>query len=80
MKLSSEELRFFKENGFLIKRGVLDKVLMARARERFWDYTPEIFSRCEPALGSARFAQRKKKKKRQQSPMRAKAFVYITEL
>ena len=49
MTLSTEDLRFFQENGYLIKRGVLDKVLMARARERFWDYTPERFSKSKPS-------------------------------
>ena len=32
MRLDPDELRFFKENGYLIKRGVLDPQLMARAR------------------------------------------------
>ena len=45
MTLSTEDLRFFKENGYLIKRGVLDKAVMAQARESFWDYTPATFSR-----------------------------------
>ena len=49
MKFSIEDLRFFKGNGYLIKRRVLDKVLMAQARERFWDYTPERFSKDKPS-------------------------------
>ncbi len=40
MRLSSDELRFFKDNGYLIKRDVLDLALMARARQRLWDYAP----------------------------------------
>ena len=41
MKLSVNDLRFFKENGFLIKRNVLDEVLMAKARERLWNFLPK---------------------------------------
>lgn len=49
MKLSTKDINFFKENGYLIKRGILDEVLMAQARERFWDYTPERFSKHKPS-------------------------------
>ena len=49
MKLSTTDLIFFKENGYLIKRGILNEVLMAQARERFWDYTPERFSKDNPS-------------------------------
>ena len=36
MALSVEELRFFKRNGYLIKRKVMDPDLMAQARRRLW--------------------------------------------
>ncbi len=39
-KLCSDELRFFKQEGYLIKRGVMDPALTARARKRLWDGAP----------------------------------------
>ena len=38
--LTTDEMRFFKRNGYLIKRGVLDPALMERARTRLWDGAP----------------------------------------
>ena len=38
--LTTEELRFFKRCGYLIKRQVMDPKLMALARERLWDDEP----------------------------------------
>ena len=38
--LTTEELRFFKRCGYLIKRQVMDPKLMAQARERLWDDEP----------------------------------------
>ena len=40
MRLAAEQLRFFKENGYLIVRDVLDPELMARARASLWEYAP----------------------------------------
>jgi len=40
IQLTDEDVLFFKENGYLIKRNVLDSDLMARARERMWDGAP----------------------------------------
>jgi hypothetical protein len=34
MKLTTEEMRFFKREGYLIKRGVMDPDLMAWARQQ----------------------------------------------
>ena len=48
MGLTSEEMRFFKRNGYLIKRGVLDPQLMARARARLWDGAPPGRTRANP--------------------------------
>lgn len=45
VKLSAEEILFFKQNGYLIKHQVLDSDLMAKARDRMWDYAP---SRLKP--------------------------------
>ena len=49
MHLTIDQLRFFKENGYLIVRGVLDPDLMERARTRLWEYAPPGRSRDEPA-------------------------------
>lgn len=48
MGLSTEDLRFFKINGYLIKRRVMDPVLMARARQRLWDDPPPSLRPDEP--------------------------------
>ena len=40
MALTTDELRFFKREGYLIKRGVLDPDLMEQARSRLWDGAP----------------------------------------
>ena len=48
MRLSTEDLRFFKENGYLIKRGVLDPDLCARARDRLWQGAPPRLRRDDP--------------------------------
>ena len=40
MLLTTDEMRFFKRNGYLIKRGVLDPALLERARTRLWDGAP----------------------------------------
>ena len=37
IRLSKEELMFFKREGYLVKRSVLDADLMARARDRLWE-------------------------------------------
>ena len=46
--LTPEEIRFFKCEGYLIKRGVLDAELIARARERKWEGAPERMKRYDP--------------------------------
>ena len=49
MRLSKEEMYFFKKNGYLIKRKVLDPQLMERARTRLWDGAPPGRTRQDPA-------------------------------
>ena len=49
MQLTTEQLRFFKREGYLILRGVMDPELMARARERLWDDPPASLKREDPA-------------------------------
>ena len=47
--LTHGEIRFFKREGYLVKRGVLDPELMARARERKWAGAPPRMKRDDPA-------------------------------
>ena len=47
-KLAPEELNFFKEEGYLIKRKVMDESLMALARERLWENAPPEIDRDNP--------------------------------
>ncbi len=35
--LTNDERRFFKENGFLILRGAVEKPLMDRVEKQLWD-------------------------------------------
>ena len=48
MTLTTDELRFFKRNGYLIKRGVMDPELMECARTRLWDGAPPGRTREDP--------------------------------
>ena len=48
MSLTREEVIRFKEDGFLIKRSVLDPTLIARAREEIWKYAPPWLDRNKP--------------------------------
>lgn len=56
--LSAEEIRFFKENGYLIKRGILDPQLMARARDTMWAGAPAQLQRDEPATWVGPFVEK----------------------
>ena len=46
--LTRDEIRFFKREGYLVKRGVLDPELMARARESKWEGAPKRMRRDDP--------------------------------
>jgi len=48
-RLTEDEIEFFRENGYLIKRGLLDPELMARARESLWENPPGQLDRDDPA-------------------------------
>ena len=48
IRLSKEELMFFKREGYLVKRRVLDADLMARARDRLWEGAAPSQKRDEP--------------------------------
>ena len=47
-KLTTEEIQTFKRQGYLIKRGILDPELMARARERKWAGAPPRMKKDDP--------------------------------
>ena len=47
--LTPEEIRFFTDEGYLIKRGVLDPHLMARARDCLWQAPPPSLKRHDPS-------------------------------
>ena len=49
MKLTTDELRFFKRNGYLIKRNILNPELTERARARLWDGAPQGRTRDDPS-------------------------------
>ena len=38
--LDKEDIVFFRDNGYLIKRKILNPKLMAQARDRLWDGAP----------------------------------------
>ena len=40
VRLSNEDILFFKREGYLVKRKVLDPDLMAQARNRLWEGAP----------------------------------------
>ena len=48
-KLTQKEISFFKREGYLFKRGVMDPELMARARKRLWDGAPPRMKRDDPS-------------------------------
>ena len=47
-RLTTEEIQTFKRQGYLIKRGILDPELMARARERKWAGAPPRMKKDDP--------------------------------
>ncbi len=47
--LSRQDLAFFKTNGYLILRQILDPALLARARARLWDAAPPAMRRDDPS-------------------------------
>ena len=44
MLLTTEQLGFFKHNGYLIVPGIMDSQLCAKARDRLWDSLPATSS------------------------------------
>jgi hypothetical protein len=56
--LSPEEVAFFKEHGYLIKRSILDPALMAQARACMWAGAPDQLKRDEPDSWIGPFQER----------------------
>ena len=48
VELTQKDIEFFKTEGYLVKRNVLDPELMERARARLWDGAPEGRKREDP--------------------------------
>lgn len=48
MTLTEKQIRFFKANGYLVLRGILDKELCAHARDRLWDDPPPSLKKDDP--------------------------------
>ena len=48
IKLTPDEIRFFRDEGYVIKRKVMDEGLMAQARDRLWDNPPPGIDRNDP--------------------------------
>ena len=48
IRLSNDEIAFFKREGYLIKRNVLDPDLMEQARTRLWEGAPPTLDRYNP--------------------------------
>jgi len=55
--LSNDEITFFRENGYLIKRKVLDPDLMTQARDRLWEGAPPELDRHRPKTWVGAFAE-----------------------
>ena len=46
--LTVEQINFFRDNGYLVLRNVLDPALMAQTRDAWWDAAPPKLKRDEP--------------------------------
>ena len=47
-KLSTKDIRIFKREGYLVKRGILNPELMAQARDSLWEAAPPELDRNDP--------------------------------
>lgn len=54
-RLTEEEISFFKREGYLFKRGVMDPELMARARDALWAAAPPRMRRDDPSTWTGPF-------------------------
>jgi hypothetical protein len=57
--LSAEDIAFFKREGYLIKREVLDPGLMARALDRMWEAAPHPLDRNDPDTWAGAFPEQR---------------------
>ena len=48
VKFTLEEIRFFRDEGYVIKRKVMDEQLVAQTRERLWENPPPGIDRNDP--------------------------------
>ena len=48
MEITQNEIEFFHENGYLFKRNVLDKTLIEKCLDHYWQSAPEGFYRNDP--------------------------------
>ena len=46
--LNKKDIVFFRDNGYLIKRKVLNPELMAQARDRLWEGAPPQLDQHDP--------------------------------
>jgi len=46
--LSDQEIQFFKEKGYLIKKQIMAPNLVSLARERFWDHASDKLDPKDP--------------------------------
>lgn len=49
MKITQDEIEFFNENGYLIKRDMLDPTLISQCLDYYWRSAPEGFHRDDPS-------------------------------
>ena len=55
VELTLKDIEFFKTEGYLVKRNVLDPELMERARARLWEGAPEGRRRDDPETWTGPF-------------------------
>ena len=60
--LTQDDINFFGDNGYLIKRKVLDPKLMAQARDRLWEGAPAQLNRHDPSTWVGPFRERSEDK------------------
>ena len=68
VELTPDEIRFFRDEGYVIKRKVMDEGLMAQARERLWDNPPPGIDRNDPNTWRGPVQEPKDRKKLPRSP------------
>ena len=49
IRFTCEDLRLFRDDGYVIKRGVMNETLMTEARNRLWELAPPELNRHIPS-------------------------------